>query len=75
LWIAVSVDSVQRSLWVLSFLLSVILAVRLFILKLAPTYRFFLTFLLFYTARTLLALPFDINSPTYENIWKVTEPV
>ncbi len=70
-----SVDLVQRSLWVLSFLLSVILAVRLFVLKLAPTYRFFLTFLLFYTARTLLALPFDINSPTYENIWKVTEPV
>ena len=70
-----SLDLVQRSLLTLSPFFSLALVVRLFTLKLARTYRFFLSFLLIHTARGVIVLPFGLSSPAYEYIWKVTEPV
>jgi hypothetical protein len=70
-----SLPLVERSLWFLGLILSLILSFRLIRLKLARAYGFFLCYLLFNTARSLVMWPLSWTSQVYNVIWRWTEPV
>jgi hypothetical protein len=70
-----SLPLIERSLWFLGLILSAILAIRLFSLKLARTYKFFLCYLLFNTGRSLVMWPLSWTSEVYNTLWSWTEPV
>src|ERR1700730_13570395 len=72
---ALSLPLIERSLWLFHLILSGVLAARFFQLKLARTYRFFVTYLLFDTARSLLSWSFSPGSMVYRNIWRITQPI
>lgn len=66
---------IERSLWFLGLILSGLLCIRLFFLKLAPRYRFFLALLMLTTVRSVVAWPLDPGSSSYRVLWKSTQPV
>ena len=70
-----SLAVIERSLWFLNLFLSGVLALRLIRLKLASTYKFFLTFLIFNSSRSFVMWPFNWDSLVYLRIWRATEPV
>jgi len=70
-----SLALIERSLWLLNVILCVVLSGRLFYLRVARTYRFFLSYLLFSTARSLAMWPLNAESAAYKNLWKLTEPI
>jgi hypothetical protein len=70
-----SLPLIERSLWFLDIILSAVLCFRLFRLKLARPYKFFLCYLLFYNGRSLVMWPLSWTSQVYNTIWTWTEPV
>jgi len=72
---ALSLSQIERSLWLCSIILNAALATRFLQLKLAGTYRFFLSYLLFNTLRSLMAWPLNIESASYRYVFAVTEPI
>jgi|SRR5579872_2348507 len=70
-----SLSLAERLFWLLNISLSAILVGRIFHLKLAHRYRFFVTYLALNTTRSLVAWSFSPLSPIYRGIWKITEPV
>ncbi len=72
---APTLSMIERSLWFLGLVFSGLLAIRLFSLRLALQYRFFVAFLLLSTIRSVAMWPLDPGSKIYMWIWKSTEPV
>jgi hypothetical protein len=66
---------IERSLWFLGVVCSGLLCIRLFFHKLAARYRFFITFLLASTVRSVVMWNLNIYSSSYRVVWKATEPV
>lgn len=62
-------------LWGLSIVANATAALRLYQLDLNSTYRFFFTYLIFTTFRSLLLLPFDVRRSTYGIIYMITAPI
>lgn len=61
--------------WYASLLLKIILLWRLFSLGLAARYKALVFFLVLATARTLVLLPLNVNTPTYALTYFLTQPV
>lgn len=68
-------ELIDRSLWLVNSVLSAVLVVRLCLLKLASTYRFFVISFAVSVVLSVAGLTLDVNSPTYAQVWKATEPV
>jgi hypothetical protein len=66
---------IERSLWFVGILLPLVLFGRLFRLKLAGNYRFFLAYLLFDTVRSLVLWFYSPGSVSFRKLWLSTEPV
>ena len=66
---------IQRCFWLVGILLPLVLFGRLFLLKLAGNYRFFLAYLLFDTVRSLVLWFYSPGSSFFLNIWLSTEPI
>jgi len=66
---------IERSLWLAGILLPLALFIRLFRLKLTGNYRFFLTYLLFDSVRSLVLWFHSPGSDFFRNLWLATEPV
>ena len=66
---------IERSLWFVGILLPLVLFGRLFRLKLAGNYRFFLAYLLFDTARSLVLWFYSPGSVSFRRLWLAAEPV
>jgi len=73
--VALTSMSIERSLWLGNALLCAALIVRLYVVKLASTYRFFFVSLVFSLVRTGSLWPINDRSPAYANVWKSTEPI
>jgi hypothetical protein len=66
---------IERSLWLVGILLPLVLFGRLLRLKLTVNFRFFLTYLLFDTVRSLVLWPYSPGSAFFLNVWLATEPI
>jgi hypothetical protein len=67
--------SAERTIWLLGILGALLLVGNFFRLKLARNYRFFLVFLIFDGARSVLLWFYSPGSNAYRNVWRATEPV
>lgn len=67
--------SVDGALWLINFLLTPALAIRIIRLDLARKFPFFLAFLLFAILRSLILIPFVGSTSQYSRIWGPTELV
>jgi len=67
--------TLERVLWMLAILFALGVVGNFFRLKLARHYRFFLAYLIFDCARSLLLWSFNLQSDSYRNLWRSTEPV
>jgi hypothetical protein len=70
-----SLALIERSLWFCNITLSAILVARFIGLKLVQEYRFFLSYLVFNTVRSVFAWSFTKDSAAYRYIWAFTQPV
>jgi hypothetical protein len=68
-------QSTLRALWLLSILCSLLLGARLFRLELAHRYRFFLAYLCFDIAQSVVGWLCRADFVFYRNFWRVTEPL
>jgi hypothetical protein len=73
--VALTSMSIERSLWLGNIVLCSVLIGRLYLVKLAATYRFFFTSITFTLVRSISVWQIDPRSPVYATFWKATEPI
>src|SRR2546422_4042438 len=67
--------TLERSLWTLNVLASILVVWRLYSIHVHHRYRFFFASMLLALARSAALFPFDPKTETYYRIWASTQPL